>query len=586
MMVDKAVKMGQRGFASIGGKPIVPDMSLPFVISQRAWPRVVAGLVLMTLAWAVPGHLASISPALLTRAGRDTPGLVQLGRARLEDGLPGPAALMLAGARLTGASDGAGLEKALAEFAAREPDLMPWGGPDPFLEPLRRQPSAVEARRVAESRPVLDFLVTEKAREALRGFLSNSKLASVRDTLALRSLTATGLFVPANQAGGQTLEALLLLAGLLQQGEHLNPVFAREWRDAVRAAEVSRSLGTLEPMLIDLLALGRRLDWRQLTEIAGGVESRVGWATLGRVARGGGDAFAVVLAASLAEGSTERVVGFRAAHPSGADDDLRQALASGQGALHLLIERGVPINRQPAAPVPGALAGLALLYPNAALAVKLALFAAGVFLAVGGRLFRLVAVGTGDADASEPPNGRASLVALAATVMFLAATEPYNRAPVAPPAGVLRLAVPVLGGAPDTGSLRHVPPTFSINMNTLISIGFFATLQLCMYWICLTKIREIAAADLPALVKLRLMENEENLFDGGLYIGIGGTATALVLQVLGLIEPNLLAAYSSNLFGITCVALVKIRLVRPYKTKLILSAQDAIAGLSGPVKGR
>jgi hypothetical protein len=40
--------------------------------------------------------------------------------------------------------------------------------------------------------------------------------------------------------------------------------------------------------------------------------------------------------------------------------------------------------------------------------------------------------------------------------------------------------------------------------------------------------------------------------------------------VLGIIEPNLLAAYSSNLFGITCVALVKIRHVRPYKRQLIL----------------
>jgi hypothetical protein len=69
------------------------------------------------------------------------------------------------------------------------------------------------------------------------------------------------------------------------------------------------------------------------------------------------------------------------------------------------------------------------------------------------------------------------------------------------------------------------------------------------------------------------MENEENLFDGGLYVGIGGTATALVLQVLGLIEPNLLAAYSSNLFGITCVALIKIRHVRPYKARLILEGQ-------------
>ena len=70
-----------------------------------------------------------------------------------------------------------------------------------------------------------------------------------------------------------------------------------------------------------------------------------------------------------------------------------------------------------------------------------------------------------------------------------------------------------------------------------------------------------------------IRNNEENLFDSGLYVGIGGTAAALVLQVLKVIEPDLLAAYSSNLFGITCVALVKIRHVRPYKRQLILEGQ-------------
>ena len=76
--------------------------------------------------------------------------------------------------------------------------------------------------------------------------------------------------------------------------------------------------------------------------------------------------------------------------------------------------------------------------------------------------------------------------------------------------------------------------------------------------------------------KLKLIENEENLFDGGLYLGIAGTATALVLQVLGLIDANLLAAYSSNLFGIVCVALVKIRHVRPYKRRLILETLQGV----------
>jgi hypothetical protein len=56
-----------------------------------------------------------------------------------------------------------------------------------------------------------------------------------------------------------------------------------------------------------------------------------------------------------------------------------------------------------------------------------------------------------------------------------------------------------------------------------------------------------------------------------------GTAAALVLQVLGVIEPNLLAAYASNLFGIICVALVKIRHVRGFKRRLILETQRTMA---------
>jgi len=115
-----------------------------------------------------------------------------------------------------------------------------------------------------------------------------------------------------------------------------------------------------------------------------------------------------------------------------------------------------------------------------------------------------------------------------------------------------------------------------MDLHSLLAIALFGALQITMYVVCLAKIRSIDALTLPALVKLRLMENEENLFDGGLYLGIGGTAAALVFQVLGFVEPNLLAAYSSNLLGIVCVAIVKIRHVRPFKTGLILAAQDAI----------
>ena len=92
----------------------------------------------------------------------------------------------------------------------------------------------------------------------------------------------------------------------------------------------------------------------------------------------------------------------------------------------------------------------------------------------------------------------------------------------------------------------------------------------------MSRSRDVARQPVSPQLKLRLTENEDNLFDSGLYIGMMGTAAALVLQVIGVIDSNLLAAYSSNLFGLVCVAFVKIRHVRGFKRKLILEAQASV----------
>jgi len=161
--------------------------------------------------------------------------------------------------------------------------------------------------------------------------------------------------------------------------------------------------------------------------------------------------------------------------------------------------------------------------------------------------------------------------------MIILFTEPFLFKTAPPSEFAFKLAIPVLATLTDPSSLTTVAPTIAMDNSTLLSIGLFALIQLAWFFLCLRKIAEISRSDLLPLIKLRLMENEENLFDGGLYLGIAGTATALVLQVLGVIQPNLLAAYSSNLFGIVCVALIKIRHVRPYKRLLILSGQVSAA---------
>lgn len=177
------------------------------------------------------------------------------------------------------------------------------------------------------------------------------------------------------------------------------------------------------------------------------------------------------------------------------------------------------------------------------------------------------------------PHLSSGVLAVLSAALIVVATEPFLLQAAPPSEFKFSMAIPVLADLTDPESIKLTQPTSAMDTSTLLTIGLFASLQVAMYLICLLKIGEINRRELPPLVKLKLMENEENLFDGGLYVGIGGTATALVFQVLGLIDPNLLAAYSSNLFGIVCVALVKIRHVRPYKCKLILEGQDALSRL-------
>jgi len=174
---------------------------------------------------------------------------------------------------------------------------------------------------------------------------------------------------------------------------------------------------------------------------------------------------------------------------------------------------------------------------------------------------------------------KAGVLSVIFALLLVVATEPFllNAAPLSE----FRLRLPVIV-ATDTPAPPESQPAKTMPTSTLLTIGIFAALQVAVYLACLLKIREVARQPVAPLVKLRLMENEENLFDSGLYVGIGGTAAALVLQVLRVIEPDLLAAYSSNLFGITCVALVKIRHVRPYKRQLILDGQVEASAIREP----
>ncbi|MFA6288825.1 MAG: hypothetical protein WC661_15700 [Opitutaceae bacterium] len=531
-----------------------------------AW--MAAGLLLIAAAWVVPVNLKSVTPALLKAAGEGTPSVARLGHELLDSEKSGPAALALAAARSLGDPHADPLAAALDRIAQRRPELVAWGGWDPFLDPLFNLKDNSGHR---DSTPVLTFFITEKARAGLRDYLANSRSDGVQSLLKLRTLDHTGRFVPANKPGGQALDAVILLGALLYQGEHFSKPLQRELRGLAETAAEQKTLGDLEPVCIDLLSLGRRLNWLQLCELLRVTDSTKAVGEFAQLARATPDDLPIIYGAALLSGSADQVATYLLRYGHAGMADLELALSLGQGAVNQLLLRQVPVNRQPT-PSFGPATLLALLYPKLALAAKYLGFLLGAFC-----LFRGLDRVLFDPrlDAATHPHVKSGVLAILTAGMLVLATEPFLLKPAPPSEYQLKLTIPVLANLSDPASLTHVDNTFTMDTSTLLSIGFFALLQVGMYLLCLAKMREIDLQQMPALLKLRLMENEENLFDGGLYIGIAGTATALVLQVLKIIEPNLLAAYSSNLFGIICVALVKIRHVRPFKRRLILESQAA-----------
>ena len=542
-------------FADLAKKPLTAPL------------LVAGGLLLAFAAWSLPVNLKALSPALLREAGAGTPTLAQFGRQLVDSEKIGPAALVLAAARSLNDPGAAGLDAELARLAAHTPEMVAWGGWDPFLDPLF---NLRENKGRAASTPVLTFFITEKARETLRAYLEKSRSLGVQSLLRTRGLTATGRFVPATQPGGQPLDAVILLAALLYQGEHLSPPLQRELRGLAETALAQKELGALEPFFLDLLSLGKRLDWAQLGELLRATENTKTVGEFAHLARVAPDQLPVIYAAALFSGSADQVASYLIQYGKTGVDDLRLALGNGQGAVHQLMLRQVPVSHGAGAGL-GTAASLVLLHPRIMIVVKYLGYLLGVFLVFVG-LDRWIVSPVADSRLALPHMKSGMLALLFSTVLVIV-TEPFllRAAPLSEYR--VRLVLPVLVSTSKPPAPSTNQPTPTMDASTLISIGFFAALQVAMYVTCLRKISEVARSSLPPLTKLRLMENEENLFDGGLYVGIGGTATALVLQVLGIIEPNLLAAYSSNLFGITCVALVKIRHVRPYKRLLILESQ-------------
>jgi hypothetical protein len=166
---------------------------------------------------------------------------------------------------------------------------------------------------------------------------------------------------------------------------------------------------------------------------------------------------------------------------------------------------------------------------------------------------------------------RQQTAAVLFVILAFAFGEPYLAQGKAEPLVPPTWRFPTLASEGIREQIKEVVEPMKDEM-TWLAIGVFFLVQLSIYIFCLIKLKEVRRQVVPSELKLRLLDNEENLFDAGLYVGLGGTVLALVLLALQVVEVSLMVAYVSTLFGIGFVSVLKIFHVRPYRRSLLLES--------------
>jgi len=134
--------------------------------------------------------------------------------------------------------------------------------------------------------------------------------------------------------------------------------------------------------------------------------------------------------------------------------------------------------------------------------------------------------------------------------------------------------LPIVIGGAAPAALANVKS--SIMNFSLLTLLLFFVIQALIYTACLLKLAEIRRQKVLARMKLKLLDNEDHLFDAGLYVGFAGTIISLILISQGVIkQPSLMAAYSSTSFGIIFVVIFKIFNLRPLRRRYLLESEPS-----------
>ena len=536
-------------------------------------------IALFATAAALPIYLRAIDSQVVRAAGQNTKTLTEAAQNQLQLEKPGITALLLEGAEQCGLADLESVIEAHRGFRLTNPDLTFWGGEFPDLKPINVSNKNQEAT-------VVRALISKQTRESLLERLKTSRRPGVQTLLENRYLSHTEVFPPVNSPGGAALDAVIMATAMLSQGDYLNTSFRLELERLAADANRGHSTHDVESAYLDLLAFAKKMNWAQFSGLMSRIDSRKSLRRLAHTLASNQDELPRLFAICWLSPSIEVVSDYLAQFPDSGLDDLSFGLAHHQGGLTAVLTRQAKIHRSdfrntisqlsPFAGLWSKVAQFSQHFPWIGLLIKYIAILLGAFCTI--RLaFNLIPRTTITPQIFRDDHIatlRQQIVALCALGIFILLGEPFLaqkgqtdetplnwRFPTAP-AAVIEQVENMVGEKVDE--------------MTLLALVLFFLVQAVLYALCLVKVKEIEKQKGSPRLKLKLLDNEDNMFDAGLYVGLGGTVLSLLILTLKLAEVGLMAAYASTLFGIIFVSLLKICHVRPVRRKILIEAEAGI----------
>lgn len=538
--------------------------------------RMGVGAALLILAAGIPAYFFECDRRTVAAAGEGTPSPLDIAGIYLDASKISTASLIAKESGTFGE-----ISEAVEKQYSAHPQWVAAGGNEPFFEAYYSSVPETPARM--SPAPLYSVLAASDSRKKLLDFLAQADSGLVKKFISMRGMNPA-IFPPVYSSAGAPLEAALLINALMAQAGDFDRRFLLDIASIMDLSEKSpEKKEEFEKYCLATLAFAKGYDWTIVRSIFSHFSSAGEAYGFARVYESAPtrDYKNVLLAGMFECGSPSMC----SRYLDGADprrwEDFRYAFLHGEGALAFLLESGSPIYSDSAfarflspvcSPIKEALAPYVAKFPAAALSAKVALAVIGGYFFIRG--FLRIFQPERDTPSWHSPLAlaRGFLEALAAALVFFLLAEPNAFAANSvenAPAPELRFAFEKV-----INTIGEETMNFETDTATIAAVALFFVLQLTVYVFCLIRLSMIKRIKAPAKLKMQLLENEETLFDLGLYIGLGGTVFSLILLTMGIVTASLMAAYASTLFGILFTALVKTMHVRRYKRRLLLEAAN------------